>query len=274
MTKLKYPNYIELLKLKKEHPIYVIAALTLGIDPRCLKLFPIYDPSLDCYTYDEEMSATPEWYLPKRAEQIDAEAYIKSESDSLTLVPLKGLHQDLGIYNRGAQDILYQELKSSLTSATRDKDIECPRPDFIDEDLWLKDINESRLVTSESVKQWFSKNNFSTPFFEAPPKPNDLPNYLDKNHPEHSQELAIAIEAWQRFTDLDISHPKAYIEKWLDETFVSDKQLAEQSVDTYVSKDAKERITTTANWRKKGGPKSQSLKQSIYDKATERNLSQ
>lgn len=273
MDEQQYPGYVDLLKLKKEHPIYTIAALTLGIDPRYLKLMPNYDELRKGFNYDEDFGPTHKWYYPLKADQLEIDQYLKSESKSGHLVPLYKLPDDLGAYKPAPLDILYDELKSSLIEAAKNKDIICPKPEIIDERDWLGRIKEHSKVTTESVKNWFHQHNFRTPFFETPPKPKNLPDYLDKNNPEKPEELIIAIEAWQRFSGLEISHPKAYIEKWLDETFASDKKLAEQSVGTYVSKDAKERIAMTANWRKKGGPKSDGLKQDIYDKAIAKDLS-
>ena len=273
MDDLKYPDYIDLLKLKKEHAILEIAALALGVDPRYLKLKPEFDETKQCFFYDEDLSKY-RWYIPLKAEQLDIDEYLDSEKDLLQLVPVEKLNQDLGAYSPSPKNFLYRELKSLLIEATKNGEIECKVPDQIGEEYWLSHISEKSIIKSESVKEWFNKHNFKTPFFEAVSNKPDLPRYLDKNHPEHSQELAIAIEAWQRFSDLDITHPKAYIEKWVEENFSTPKNTSSNSVKYHVSNYALDRILTMINW-KTGGPKSAgntAVKQDIYDKAIAKNL--
>ena len=273
MDEQEYPGYVDLLKLKKEHPIYIIAALTLGIDPRYLKIHPAFNHAENQYSYDHIEHVGTCWYCPLKAEQTDIDSYIKEEAKYHPKVPLLSLKDTLGIYKSGPKDDLYHELKQSLISAAKNKEINSQKPENIKEDSWLNCIGEQSSVTTESVKEWFRKHNFKTPFFESPSKSEGVPDYLDRNNDEHPEELALAIEAWQRFSDLDISHPKEYIEKWLEETFCSSKREAEKSVATYVSKDARERIAMVANWRKKGGPKSKGLDKDIYNKALAKNIS-
>ena len=132
MDEQEYPGYIDLLKLRKEHPIYIMAALTLGIDPRYLKLMPNYDELNKDFTYDENFGPTPEWYYPLKADQLSIDQYLESESKSLHQVPLYKLQQDLGPYIPAPLNVLYNELKSSLIEAAKNQEITCPKPDLVD----------------------------------------------------------------------------------------------------------------------------------------------
>lgn len=116
-------------------------------------------------------------------------------------------------------------------------------------------------VNRYAVQAWVEKFNFETNFFEAKkPAELPLPRYLDKNHPEHSLELGIAIEAWERFSDLGISHPKDYLEKWLKEKHES---LSDKAID---------RIKTVINWNRSGGAPTDGLKSAIYQQALDKEI--
>ncbi|WP_339723280.1 hypothetical protein [uncultured Paraglaciecola sp.] len=275
MTENKYPDYIELLKLKRAHSIYIMAALTLGIDPRYLKIEPSVNNihGEEVFTYEHSGSSSQCWYYPMKADGCQIEDYLNQESNIHPLAPIEG-SSSLGIYNKGVQDELYQELKKLLLEAVKNEDIQCVVPEEyksldaekLDQQIKQKALiikpTEGSLVYTDSVKRWFKQNNLSTPFFGKPNELEGIPSVIDKNHPEHSLELGIAIEAWQRFSDLDISHPKEYIQNWLNEFH--------SSVDTK----AKERICTLVNWRKQGGAKTQSLQTNIYQQAIAKNLPQ
>jgi hypothetical protein len=271
MTENKYPDYIELLKLKKEHSIYVIAALTLGIDPRYLKIAPgvIYINDQEVFTYEHVDRSPQRWYYPAKADNCLIDSYLNQEAKIHPLAPVDG-SSSLGIYRGGLKDKLYQELKQLLIEAVKSSDVECVIPEIINKDRWLANALEGYLVTTESVKNWFHKNNLSTPFFDKPNKPDGMPNFLDKNHPEHSIELRIAIEAWQRFSGLNLSHPKAYVKKWLEEKYGEDN--VKDKAQIILSKKAIERIITLINWNTSGGTTTEGFKQSIYDAALNKNI--
>ena len=267
MDEQEYPGYVDLLKLKKEHPIYIIAALTLGIDPRYLKIYPAFNHAQNQYSYDHIEHVGTHWYCPLKAEQTDIDSYIKEEAKYHPKVPLLFLKDTLGIYKSGPKDDLYHELKQSLISAAKNKEIDCQKPENIEEDLWLNCIGEQSSVTTESVKEWFHKHNFKTPFFEASSKPEGLPDYLNKNNPEYSIELAIAIEAWQRFSGLGISHPKKYMEKWIRENYPDPRYVPDDYVGITIFDKAVQRILTMINWKDSGTPAiGTGFKQSIYEK--------
>jgi hypothetical protein len=279
MTENKYPDYIELLKLKKAHSIYIMAALTLGIDPRYLKIEPSINNihGEEVFTYEHSGSSSQCWYYPMKADGCQIEDYLNQESNIHPLAPVEG-SSSLGTYNKGFQDELYQELKKLLLEAVKNEDIQCVVPEVfklldtekLDQQAKKKAIQkaliikptEGSLVYTDSVKRWFKQNNLSTPFFGKPNELEGIPSVIDKNHTEHSLELGIAIEAWQRFSELGISHPKEYIEKWLNEFH--------SSVDTK----AKVRICTLVNWRKQGGARTQGLKTNIYEQAITKDLPQ
>lgn len=272
MTEHKYPDYIELLKLKESHSIYVMTALVLGIDPRFLKITPavINLDGEELFTYEHSDSSSQSWYYPMKADDCSIDDYLKQESKTHPLAPVEGSNS-LGIYNKGLQDILYQELKERLVEAVKSKEIECEFPECVSEDVRLKNISEGYLVKMESVRKWFQKNNFNTPFFDKPSTSEGVPSVLDKNHPEYSLELGIAIEAWQRFSGLNLTHPKAYIKKWLDEQY-GEANVKDKAQIT-VSKKAMDRIVTLINWNSSGGTTTEGFKQSIYEQALAKDLS-
>jgi hypothetical protein len=263
MTENKYPDYIELLKLKKAHSIYIMAALTLGIDPRYLKIEPSINNihGEEVFTYEHSGSSHQCWYYPMKADGCQILDYVNQESNIHPLAPVEG-NNSLGIYNKGFQDELYQELKTLLLEAVKNKDIQCVVPEVVDQEILILKPAEGSLVYTDSVKKWFKQNNLSTPFFGKSNELEVIPRVIDKNHPEHSLELGIAIEAWQRFSDLGISHPKVYIQKWLDEFHSS------------LDNKAKVRICTLVNWRKQGGARTEGLKTNIYEQAITRDLPQ
>ena len=135
-------------------------------------------------------------------------------------------------------------------------------------------ISEDSLVTSRSVHSWLLKNNFSCPFFEAPKAAMKIPELMDKNHPNYAPELAIAVEAWIRFSDLGITHPKEYVENWLDEMFPRNTEDALASVSTSVSNSAKERITQVTNWKPKGGANSKAYSTETYKRAKDKLIAE
>ena len=261
MTENKYPDYIELLKLKKAHSIYIMAALTLGIDPRYLKIEPSINNihGEEVFTYEHSGSSHQCWYYPMKADGCKIEDYLNQESKIHPLAPVEG-SSSLGIYNKGFQDELYQELKTLLLEAVKNEDIQCVVPEGVDRGILILKPIEGCLVDTDSVKRWFKQNNLSTPFFGKPNELEGIPSVIDKNHPEHSLELGIAIEAWQRFSELGISHPKEYIKNWLNEfhSILGDKAIL--------------RICTLVNWRKKGGARTQGLQTDIYEKAIAKDL--
>lgn len=79
-------------------------------------------------------------------------------------------------------------------------------------------------------------------------KTSVLPVYLDPQHPMFSEELSIAIQAWNEvlggYTDKPNSRSlKQLVRKWLDTNYPDPK----------LSKEAKERISTLVNPDKNGG---------------------
>lgn len=261
----KYPEYIDLLKLKNQHPIYVMAALTLGIDPRTLKIKPDFNERDQRFDYNDDSPSF--WYLPLKTESMTLTEYLESESKNSFWVPLLHCNSDLGQYKPSMRDVLYQELKSSLIAAVKGGNISTATPEKIDEGIFKKLVSENTLVLVSSVKEWFAHNNFETPFFVNNAKPTSTNEFMDKNHPEHSIELNIAIEAWQRFSDLGLTHPNDYVQKWLDQEY-PDKPNG-SSVQVVLSKSAKERIITMINWNKKGSP-APAFSQEIFDIASKK----
>lgn len=267
-----YPIYLDLLKLRKAHSIFEIASLVLGIDPRLLKIKPQFHEQKGCFVYEPEAQTFR--YLPIKAESMKLEEYLAEEKNNHVYVPLENIGEELGHYQSGMGDILYQELKRTLLTAAIEDEIESIIPGTLDKELWLSRITENTLVKAASVKKWLDAHNFCTPFFERPLRRDGLPEYLDRNHPEYSPELAIAVEAWSRFSNMGISHPKKYIEKWLNESFSDENNLSEDSVHVVVTQKAKDRIATLVNWNSDGGVNTKAFSIDVYKEALQKNFSQ
>lgn len=270
MTKPAYPDYIEILKLRKAHPIYQIAALILGIDPRTLKLMPDYHPGKSLYEYPPESKTF--MYVPVKASKTPLDEYLQSESANHTLVPLLNLPDDLGEYAPSITDVLFQEFKTALLSAVKDKEIECVVPGSIPEESYLKAASENTLVKTNSVRDWLIRNNFRTPYFDKPATYEGLSSLFDKNHTDHSPELAIAVEAWIRFSGMGISHPKKYIENWLEQKYPALNEETADAVKILVSAKAKNRITTLVNWNSEGGVNSQAYSATLFEQGATKKL--
>ena len=270
MTNTAYPDYIEILKLRKAHPIYQIAALILGIDPRTLKLMPTYNEANGEWEYLPESKS--HMYLSIKASKMKLEDYLLSEATNHMYVPLLKLGNDLGRYAPSMSDVLYQELKDSIIAATRANEIDCVLPTSSDEAEYIAKTSEGTLVKVESLRRWLAQNNFNTPFFERITRHDGIPAVFDKNHKDHSPELAIALEAWIRFSDLGISHPKTYIENWLEDTFPTNKFETSGAVEMVVSREAKNRIATMVNWNSRGGQNVKAYSRETYSKGLEKLL--
>lgn len=268
MTNTSYPGYIEILKLRKAHPIYQVAALILGIDPRTLKVMPTFNEAKSEYEYLPE--STSHMYLPAKASNMKLEDYLLSEATNQLYVPLIKLGDDLGSYAPSMSDVLYQELKNSIIAATKTNEIDCVFPKSSDKAEYIAKTSEGTLVKSESLRRWLAQNNFNTPFFEKSTRHDGIPAVFDKNHKDHSPELAIAVEAWIRFSDLGISHPKKYIENWLDDTYPTNQSEASGSVEMIVPREAKKRIATMVNWNSIGGTKTKGYSSDVYAKGLEK----
>jgi hypothetical protein len=88
--------------------------------------------------------------------------------------------------------------------------------DFIS---WLIEVEKSWIP--QKVLDWYAE--------QPKPEPTVTPPYLDSNHPLHSPELKIAIEAWQAVLQDNPNRPKVrsrkvLIENWLKENHSKLKQ--------------------------------------------------
>jgi hypothetical protein len=259
-------SYIDLLRLRKKYAIYEVAALVLNIDPRYLKIMPDFDPVREYFSYEyQEQSGYTKYYYPAKADQYDIDTYLLKEYPRGQLIP-EGT--TLGEYRPSMKDFMYQELKGLMMDAVREGTLPLAvstNDPILDEKIrkaMTNDPQEGFSVEKEQVLKWFDDNKLKPAFFfESKQQSTSLPKYLDKNHPEHSLELGIAVEAWQRFSGLGITHPKEYFEKWLKETF--DETLSEKAI---------ERIITLTNWNKGGGAKATSFKSALYQQALDKEI--
>ena len=272
MNNQEYPSYIELLKLRKAHPIFEMAALILGIDPRTLKIMPDWDPVTEQYVYLDD---TPKrWFLPILAENLTTEDYLEKEMANQRLVPIAAqkLFVDLEEYKPCMRNELYQELKFALLHAVKQGEIQTNLHGTLDKDVIQNNASESYQVISESVKNWLVINNLSSPFFEKVTHSSGLAAIMDKNRSDHSPQLAIAVEAWIRFSGEGLTHPKKYIENWLDETYPNNISESNSEVGVHLSNEAKVRIAKVVNWNSDGGLRTTAYSKAIYEKAKSKHL--
>ena len=235
---------IQLMKLRKKFYLFEIAALLLNVNPKKIR-FKKYSES--------DNHGTP----------MLVNTYVDPENKEQT------------IQKPHPKNAFYQELRKVMIDAVDYGDIELFGDELHNFELCQQtNLRESHgqdtgkcaadfsTLNRNAVQAWVEKFNFETNFFEAKkPAELHLPRYLDKNHQEHSLELGIAIEAWERFSDLGISHPKAYLDKWFEEKY-----------DGIISDKAMQRITTVINWNKSGGAPTDGLKSAIYQQALDKEI--
>lgn len=232
---------IQLMKLRKEFYLFEMAALLLNVNPQKIRLIKHNESD-------------------KAGKPMLVNSYVDPENKEQT------------IQRPHPKNAFYQELRKAMIDAVDYGDIELVG-DALDNFIRCQqnnmDFNRSTgkcagdftTLNRYAVQAWVEKFNFETNFFEAKkPAELPLPRYLDKNHPEHSIELGIAIEAWERFSDLGISHPKDYLEKWLKEKHES---LSDKAID---------RIKTVINWNRSGGAPTDGLKSAIYQQALDKEI--
>ncbi len=105
-------------------------------------------------------------------------------------------------------------------------------------------------VNVEDLKLWLTKRNVRPSFFFDVDAPGQSKDVLNPSHDCFAAELAIALVAWQQVatSSLQKKSPKTVLTEWLNthgnEHWFGDVELSES---------AKERISTVANWRPKGG---------------------
>ncbi|WP_432474145.1 hypothetical protein [Amphritea sp. HPY] len=104
---------------------------------------------------------------------------------------------------------------------------------------FLKWLESKRFDYDEELKRFVEQASL--------PEINHKPEYLNPENARYSQELDLAIEAWEYFQDQKVikKSPKQAIEKWLKDH------------PSKLSGEAIKRIATMINWKKRGGsPKS------------------
>jgi hypothetical protein len=232
---------IQLMKLRKEFYLFEMAALLLNVNPQKIRLIKHNESD-------------------KAGKPMLVNSYVDPENKEQT------------IQRPHPKNAFYQELRKAMIDAVDYGDIELVG-DALDNFIRCQqnnmDFNRSTgkcagdftTLNRYAVQAWVEKFNFETNFFEAKkPAELPLPRYLDKNHPEHSLELGIAIEAWERFSDLGITHPKRYLQEWFKEQYTS------------LSNEAKIRIAEMINWNKKGGATSNAYTKATYQQALDKEI--
>ena len=100
-------------------------------------------------------------------------------------------------------------------------------------------------VSVKSLKEWLAKKGrYPSFFFTTTEKEvvEQLPAYLDTNHPRYAPELAAAVRAWEAVTDSGKTSTKQALKKWL-----------KKNNSFGISETGIERIAVVANWDSKGG---------------------
>jgi hypothetical protein len=242
--------FLQVMKFRKKFFIVEIAALMLDINPETHLVQHEHK--------NDKLKGIKEFLIVSNKDEYRSAN--KEEAQTITLHP---------------KHRIYKELVKAIKDAIKCSDLyvyEDPREEMerlqLEEERFVTDFTE---VQHEHVKLWAENNGFQCDFFGTiPTKQVRQHDFMDKNHPEHSIELGIAIEAWQRFSGLNLSHPKAYIKKWLEEQY--GENTINDTAKITLSNKAINRIITLINWNSSGGTTTEGFKQSIYDQALYKTL--
>lgn len=101
------------------------------------------------------------------------------------------------------------------------------------------------------LKEWLISKNCKPSFFFSSEDTSN-PDYLNKDHPRYSEQLAAAVKVWIAFEDdnlLGAKSPKAAMNDWLTSRY-SELGLAYKGT---ISKSAIEECAKVANWKDTGG---------------------
>jgi hypothetical protein len=246
-------SFLQVMKFRKQFSLVDIAALMLDINPKVhlvqhkhtkgdlkgLKSFLIVENKEDYRTAIENNSKTTKLH-PKHRIFIQL---LNAMKDAIQC-------GDLYIYE-GPMEVSHREQLN----------------------LERQTSSDLAQVQKHDVAKWAVNCGFQCDFFGTKmPQDYRVSDYFDKNNPEHSIELGIAIEAWQRFSGLNISHPKAYVKKWLVAHYT--EQKGNDKAQIKISNKAIERITMLINWNPSGGTTKEGVKNSIYEQAIAKDLPQ
>lgn len=233
---------IQIMKLRKEFYLWEMAALLLNVNPMYVQLIESNGHKFRVMVADYTVQDSPRHsknYL-----------YQELKKAMIDAVEFGGIE-------------LFGENKEMMVDCVQDYITSMPAAEYAYGSSSGCACDMSKLHR-DAVQAWVEKFNFETSFFETKKVAVTLPNHLNKNHPEHSLELGIAVEAWERFSDLDITHPKAYLEKWMQEKY--------GGIDGILSDKAIERITTLVNWNKSGGVTSNPFTKATYQQALDKEI--
>ncbi len=119
------------------------------------------------------------------------------------------------------------------------------------------DWDQSKILVS-SLKDWLRTRGVRTGFF-FPQATNDIPDYLNPDHPHYAPKLAAAVGAWEAVNAdeslLRNKSPKQAITAWLNEQ--GKRYGLFDDVDKPIE-DGIEQVAKVANWKPSGGaPKTQ-----------------
>jgi len=109
---------------------------------------------------------------------------------------------------------------------------------------------QNTLIELDDLKAWLSSRNIRPSFFF--PEKISEPDYLNKDHPRYSDQLAACVKVWIAFEDenlLGAKSPKNAMEEWLNSRY-SELGLVHQGK---ISKKAIEECAKVVNWKDKGG---------------------
>ncbi len=105
-------------------------------------------------------------------------------------------------------------------------------------------------VKTADLKKWLSSINLKhPPLFSVA---SNIPDYLNKEHPRYSEQLAAAVNVWIAFEDgslLGAKSPKMAMNDWLTSRY-SELGLVHEGK---ISKEAIKECAKVANWKDKGG---------------------
>ena len=111
-------------------------------------------------------------------------------------------------------------------------------------------VGLSSIVNVESLKAWLKTRGVHSGFYFTDEVSNQ--DYLNKDHPRYSDQLAACVKVWIAFEDenlLGAKSPKNAMEDWLN-TRYSELGLVHQGK---ISKTAIEECAKVVNWNDRGG---------------------
>ena len=232
-------NEMDLWRLTPHYTIVEAAALIIGADPECVYLIDDYEDTRDFYVNGEHSNKFHPVYTAIKRSLINK---------SLNCANTDTLMEALEHMRPPQQQLAQGE----------------PQPERIKLVMKLESLTPSvcqsqAILSASEIKTWLKKEGFTTGFFFPNANVNNVPDYLNKDHPCFTPKLYAAIRVWEGVAlDGDnYGKPKQRMTKWLEARAADLGLIHEVSGPSYEKGDLKstaiEQICSVANWNQDGG---------------------